>query len=265
MISTEPLALILILLAAFMHHGQICFSTERVIVLESIAETFTEMLQQKAQKFAPGSGVSKEIVSRAQDRLSEAQKKGANFILGDPSYKSPVELCPTIVTGVTRDMSLFDTESFGPTVSVYVVKDDEEAITVANDSLYGLNASIHTTNMSRAITIARRLEFGQVHINSMTTHNERKSVPLPQPEHKLIGTSSVSYRWNKGEWMGAKQFSIRDRRVYPAENGITQYGKRFRKFWNWLEPTDTIQRFGQVIQSVSITQVFSKLSPGWAD
>ena len=160
-----------------MHHGQICFSTERVIVLESIAETVIELLQKKAQSFATGSGVSKEIVNRAQDRLSEAQKMGARFILGDPSYKSSVELRPTIVTGVTRDMSLFDTESFGPTVSVYVAKDDEEAIKMANDSSYGLNASIHTTNMSRAIKVARRLEFGQVHVNSMTTHNERMKVP----------------------------------------------------------------------------------------
>ena len=101
-------------------------------------------------------------------------------------------------------MSLFDTESFGPTVSVYVVEDDEEAITIANDSLYGLNASIHTTNMSRAIKIARRLEFGQLHINSMTTHNERKLIPSLHAEHKLTGTSSVSHRWNKREWVGTE-------------------------------------------------------------
>ncbi len=196
--------LILKLLVAFMHHGQICFSTERVIVLESIAESFIELLKRKAQNFAPGSGVSKEIVSKAHDRLCEAQNKGASFILGDQTYKGPAELCPTIVTGVTRDMSLFDTESFGPSVSVYVVKDDEEAIAVANDSLYGLNASIHTANISRAITVARQLEFGQVHINSMTTHNERMSINPHRSKHELTRTSSVSYRWDQGKWMGAK-------------------------------------------------------------
>lgn len=225
-----------------MHHGQICFSTERVIVLESIAESFIELLQRKAQHFTPGSGVSKEMVSKAHDRLSEAQRKGARLILGDQTYKGPAELRPTIVTGVTRDMSLFDEESFGPSVSVYVVKDDKEAIAVANDSLYGLNASIHTANISRAITVARQLEFGQVHINSMTTHNERKSISFFYPDHKLTCTSSISYRWNKRKWMGTEQFSIWDRRIYSAKNGITQPGKRFRKFWVWLKMTCTVQR-----------------------
>lgn len=170
-----------------MHHGQICFSTERIIVLESIAENFIELLKEKAQSFAPGSGVSKEVVRKAHDRLSEAQKKGAKFIFGGPTYKGPAELHPTIVTGVTRDMSLFDTESFGPSTSVYIVKDDKEAIAVANDSVYGLNASIHTTNMNRAITVARQLEFGQVHVNSLTAHNEGNLIP----SHPLTGNTSL--------------------------------------------------------------------------
>lgn len=189
---------------AFMHHGQICFSTERVIVLESIAETFMELLQRKAQDFAPGSGVSREIVSRAHDRLCDAQKRGARFVFGTEDYKGPAELCSTIVTGVNRDMSLFDTESFGPSVSVYVVKDDEEAIAVANDSSFGLNSSVHTADISRAITIARRLEFGQVHINSMTTHNERESITCHPPKHRLTCASGVSGWWDQRKWMGAE-------------------------------------------------------------
>ena len=82
-------------------------------------------------------------------------------------------------------MSLFDIESFGPSTSVYIVKDDKEAIAVANDSVYGLNASIHTTNMNRAITVARQLEFGQVHVNSLTAHNEGDSITSLDWEHKL--------------------------------------------------------------------------------
>lgn len=195
-----------------MHHGQICFSTERVVILDSIAEDFLDLLQEKAQSFTPGSGVSRDMVSRAYDRLSEAQEKGARFIVGSPSYKGPTELCPTIVTGITEEMSLFGTESFGPTVSVYVAKDDEEAITIANDSLYGLNASIHTTNMSRAITIARQLEFGQVHINSMTTHNERKLVSFPQPGDKLTGPAAFPIGGTKGSGWGRNnsQFGIEE-------------------------------------------------------
>ena len=170
----HPAALFLGLICAiaFMHHGQICFSTERIIVLESIADKFIELLKEKAHGFAPGSGVSAEVVRKAHDRLVEAEQKGATFILGGPKYTGPAELLPTIVTGVTKDMSMFDIESFGPSVSVYVVKDEDEAIRAANDSVYGLNASVHTTDMYRAIRVGRQLEFGQVHVNSPTPHNE---------------------------------------------------------------------------------------------
>jgi acyl-CoA reductase-like NAD-dependent aldehyde dehydrogenase len=157
---------------AFMHHGQICFSTERIIVLESVADKFIELLKLKAEGFAPGSGASGDIVRNAHDTLVDAEKKGAKFLIGGPKYTGPAELLPTIVTGVTRDMRIFDIETFGPSVSVYVVKDDEAAIEAANDSVYGLNASIHTRDMNRAINVGRQLEFGQVHVNSLTAHNE---------------------------------------------------------------------------------------------
>ena len=133
---------------------------------------FIELLKLKAKGFAPGSGVSEEVVRKAHDTLVEAEEKGARFIIGGPKYTGPAELLPTIVTGVTRDMRIFDVETFGPSVSVYVVKDDESAIEAANDSFYGLNASIHTRDMHRAIKMGRRLEFGQIHVNSLTAHNE---------------------------------------------------------------------------------------------
>ena len=162
-----------------MHHGQICFSTERIIVLESIADKFIPMLKEHGESYAPGSGVSAEVVGNAHKRLVEAQEKGAKFILGGPKYTGPAELLPTIVTGVTKDMAMFDLESFGPSVSIYVVKDDEEAIAVANNSSFGLNASIHTSDMYRAVKVSRRLEFGQVHVNSSTAYNEGKDSSYP--------------------------------------------------------------------------------------
>ena len=113
-----------------------------------------------------------DIVRKAHDSLLEAEAKGASFLVGGPKYAGPAELVPTIVENVSESMTIFDTESFGPSVSLYVVKDDEAAIKAANNSAYGLNASIHTMNMQRAINVGRRLEFGQVHVNNLTTHNE---------------------------------------------------------------------------------------------
>lgn len=155
-----------------MHHGQICFSTERIIILKDVAVEFIELLKQKAVAFEPGSGVSETVVRTAYERLVEAEEKGAKFLCGGPKYATHSELVPTILTDVTEDMSIFDTESFGPSVSVYVARDEEHAIELANNSVYGLNASVHTTNMYRATTVARQLQFGQIHVNSLTAHNE---------------------------------------------------------------------------------------------
>ena len=179
-----------------MHHGQICFSTERIIILEAVATNFIELLKEKASGFSPGSGVSTDIVQKAHESLVDAERKGAKFILGGPKYTGPAELLPTIVTGVTRDMTIFDIETFGPSVSVYVVKDDLEAIKVANDSVYGLNASIHSMNMYRAIKVGRQLEFGQVHVNSLTAHNEgmRQSTFFPFYKMHAYRFSDIPYR-----------------------------------------------------------------------
>lgn len=115
------------------------------------------------------------MVKNSNDKLLEAQEKGAKFLVGGPSFdgKTP-SLKPTIVTGVTKAMKIFDEESFGPSVSLYVVKNDQEAIDLANVSEYGLNAAVHSTNMERAINVARALEVRQCHINNITEHDERE-------------------------------------------------------------------------------------------
>lgn len=71
-------------------------------------------------------------------------------------------------------MDLYDQEAFGPSAALYIAQDDAHAIEIANDTQYGLNAAIHTTNLHRALEMAKELETGQVHINNMTPHDERK-------------------------------------------------------------------------------------------
>ena len=118
------------------------------------------------------------IVQKAHDSLVDAKEKGATFLVGGPTYAGNAELVPTIVQNVTENMTIFDNETFGPSSSLYVAENEDEAIRMANNSRYGLNAAIHTTNMQRAIRVGRRLEFGQVHVNNMTTHNEGQLLSL---------------------------------------------------------------------------------------
>ncbi|OCT50234.1 Vanillin dehydrogenase [Cladophialophora carrionii] len=183
---------------AFLHHGQLCFSTERVIVVESVAKRFQELLKQKAPNFPPGSGVSQQILGASLDKLRDAQQKGATFLVGGPEMASHSSLVPTIVTGVTKEMQVSDEEAFGPSFSLSVAKDDREAIQMANDTKYGLNAAIHSTNMQHALEVAREIDTAQIHINSMTAHDE--------PTLPVGGMKGSGWGRNNGLW-GLREFT----------------------------------------------------------
>lgn len=157
---------------ALNNHGQVCFSTERIIVLKPVADQFIELLKKKALEHPPHTEVSNRIVRNAFDMLSEAQDKGANFILGKPEYFSESSLAPALLTGVTPDMKIWDEESFGPS-TIIVAQSDEEAIRVVNESKYGLEASVFTQDMKRAIELAHQFQVGRVRINGNS--HERKS------------------------------------------------------------------------------------------
>jgi acyl-CoA reductase-like NAD-dependent aldehyde dehydrogenase len=157
-----------------MHHGQICFSTERIIVHKEIAEKFIPILLQKAKGLRTGHGATLDIVQKAHDKLTEASEKGATFLLGRPQYLDHANLVPTFVQGVTKEMSMWDEETFGPSASIFVAESDDDAVGIANDSKYGLNAAIHTMDTLRAIEVGRRLEVAQVHVNALTEHDERE-------------------------------------------------------------------------------------------
>lgn len=98
---------------------------------------------------------------------------------------------PTIITGVKPTDDISDQETFGPSASLYVVENEEEAIQLANKSAYGLNASIHTTQYLKGLALARDLDYGQVHIN-MTTVYDQSTLPIGGV--KGSGWGSVSIR-----------------------------------------------------------------------
>jgi len=81
-------------------------------------------------------------------------------------------LTPSIITDVTKDMDIFDEESFGPSVAVYVVDDEEEALRLVNASAYGLVGAVHTRDMHRGLQLAKRMEVGISHVNGATAFDE---------------------------------------------------------------------------------------------
>ncbi|KAF2186269.1 aldehyde dehydrogenase [Zopfia rhizophila CBS 207.26] len=158
-------------LGAVMNHGQICFSTERIIVHRPVAKKFQELLVKAVEGVDSHSGaaVTEGIAKHAEEVLKDSQEKGDKFLVGGVDYRKPLSLKPTIVLE-PKSSRIVDEETFGPSASLYIVENDEAAIELANKSAYGLNATIWSTNMERAMRMARELEYGQVHINSISVY-----------------------------------------------------------------------------------------------
>ena len=160
---------------AMMNHGQVCFSTERIIVHEKVAEEFKKLVTKAFESNAAiaGSAVTEGIATHAHDVLVDAKNHGAEFLVGGPEWVNgdrKTSLKPALVLHPKKDARIKDEETFGPSASLYVVASDEEAIDLANDSSYGLNACVHTSNMERGLKMSKELEYGQVHINSITVY-----------------------------------------------------------------------------------------------
>lgn len=142
-------------------------STERIVVQRGIADQFRQKVAENAEKLfgkdAPALGlVNAAAVTKNKKLVSDAVSRGANVLFGDANANESVSTCmrPIIVDGVTKEMDLYATESFGPTVSLIVVDTEDEAIAVANDTEYGLTAAVYTQNLFRGLRVAKQIESG---------------------------------------------------------------------------------------------------------
>ncbi|MGZ2487793.1 acyl-CoA reductase-like NAD-dependent aldehyde dehydrogenase [Rhizobium pisi] len=164
---------------AYMNQGQICMSTERIIVDAKVADAFVEKLAAKAKALPVGDPrghvvlgalVTPEAAERVQEMVDDALAKGAVLMAGGKHSGSIMEA--TLVDHVTPAMRIYSEESFGPAKSVIRVNGDEEAIRVANDTEYGLSSAVFSRNVVRAMAVARRIESGICHINGPTVGDE---------------------------------------------------------------------------------------------
>jgi acyl-CoA reductase-like NAD-dependent aldehyde dehydrogenase len=198
-------------LGATMNHGQICFSTERVIVLESVASEFQERLvaaMGNIKSEMVGGAVSEGIARHAQDVIRDAEEKGDTVVFAtaddsdatqDKKHASATALPPALVLNPSSDSRIFDEETFGPSASLYVVKTDEEAVELANRSAYGLNATVWTRDMARFLKMSRELEYGQVHANTVSVYTS--------PTGSQGGVKNSGFGRTNGKW-GLEEFMV---------------------------------------------------------
>jgi acyl-CoA reductase-like NAD-dependent aldehyde dehydrogenase len=201
----------------FMHAGQTCMSTERILVHESLYDKFLSGYKAAVAKLYPDDGPAplmtmSSTTEKNRSLIDDAISKGAQaFTVGDSSSQSsnaksedsrhPRRLRPTILTKVTSEMDIYHTESFGPTVSVLSVKSDDEALSIANDTSYGLSGAVFTKDLRRGLRIAQGLESGAVHINKMTVHDE---CGLPHGGFKASGWGRFNSQMGVEEFLQTK-------------------------------------------------------------
>ena len=165
---------------AFLNQGQICMSTERIIVVASVADEFVRQFGAKARampsgdpregKTPLGAVVDRQTVIHVNELIDDAIAKGAKVVSGGKAES--VFMPATVVDEVTAAMRLYSEESFGPVVGVIRATDEANAIRLANDSEYGLSAAVFTRDVARGLRVARQIRSGICHINGPTVHDE---------------------------------------------------------------------------------------------
>jgi len=174
--------------------GQVCISAKRFIIQKKIANEFirelTKNFEEIRNKIGPLSG--KKILETIEDQVNSSVKMGAKIITGGKRIaKKGYFYPPTIVTNVTKKMPLYFEEAFGPVATIFIVEDDAEAIKIANDTKFGLGASVWTNNKKRAQLFIEELESGSVFINNKVTSNIR--LPFGGSKNSGYGRELSSY------------------------------------------------------------------------
>ncbi len=164
---------------AFMNQGQICMSTERIVVDEKIADAFVEKFAAKAKSLPIGNPrgnvvlgalVDQAPVDKVNELIKDAVEKGAKLVIGGHNDGTIMEA--TILDHVTPKMRIYSEESFGPVTTVVRGKGVDELVRIANDTEYGLSSAVFGADIARAIKVARRIESGICHINGTTVDDE---------------------------------------------------------------------------------------------
>ncbi|KAA0207817.1 aldehyde dehydrogenase family protein [Ignavibacteria bacterium CHB1] len=182
--------------AGFYHQGQCCEGGTRLLIQETIYNDFIARLKTKIEKMKIGNPmdkgtdigpvVSEEQFNKVLNYIKIAKDEGAELLTGGERYGTTgFFIKPTAFINVRNEMRNAQEEIFGPVISIIKFKDDNEAIIIANDSIYGLGGAVWSANESRALQLAAKLKAGTVWINEYHLLNER--VPFGGYKQSGIG------------------------------------------------------------------------------
>jgi len=208
--------------------GQVCMSVERVYVEAPVAEAFTQKLVSRVRALRVGpNGADAEIdigpftsphqVDVVERHLADAVAKGARVLTGGRRRGDAPGIFfePTVVADVDHSMLLMREETFGPVIPVMVVRDAEEAVRRANESAYGLSASVWTSDVPRGIELAQRLESGNACVNECLVSAGVPALPFGGVKQSGVGT-------RHGGAEGVRQFCVRQAILIEARQRKTE-------------------------------------------
>ncbi|MYR23598.1 aldehyde dehydrogenase family protein [Streptomyces sp. SID6137] len=178
----------------FVHQGQVCMAANRVLVDRSVADEFTEKFVAKVRTLKVGDPSDPEtvigpVINSAQANavsgvVEQALAEGATALVHGGTTNNLVE--PSVLTGVPADSPLLQQEVFGPVVFLVPFDGEEEAVRIVNDTPYGLSGAVHTGNIERGVSFAKRVDTGMFHVNDGTVHDE-PIVPFGGEKHSGVG------------------------------------------------------------------------------
>ncbi|UCD18659.1 MAG: NAD-dependent succinate-semialdehyde dehydrogenase [Candidatus Zixiibacteriota bacterium] len=170
--------------ARMINTGQSCIAAKRFIVVEPMVRQFEEQQTAIMQSMQVGDPLNEEtkvgplarmdLVDDLDRQVQESIRQGARLLCGGKRADRPGAFyLPTVLTDVKKGMPVYEQETFGPVSAIIPVKDTEEAITVANDSDFGLGGSVWTRDPKKGEEVARKIESGAVFVNGMTKSDPR--------------------------------------------------------------------------------------------
>ncbi len=202
--------------ARMLNNGQSCIAAKRFIVVEKVYDKFEKLFVDKTSKIKIGDPMSKEtelgplaredLLLELHEQVEQSVKKGAKLLLGGKRLDRKGYFYPaTILTNVKTGMPAYDEELFGPVASVIKAKDEKEAITVANDTKFGLGASLWTNDRNKAKELASKIDSGSVFINGMVKSDPR----LPFGGVKISGYGRELSHYGIKEFVNIKTVWIK--------------------------------------------------------
>lgn len=205
----------------FINCGQSCIASKRFIVSKKIASEFIEKFIHNTSRLSIGDPmaietdigplVNREALENISSLVDDAKRKGADVLLGgEGTGNNGYFYKPTILSGITPDMRIAREETFGPVAPITIFEDEKDALRIANDSEFGLGASIWTENLNKAETMSRQIESGIVTVNNVVISDPR----IPFGGIKSSGYGRELSRYGMLEFVNIKSVRFYDNLIH---------------------------------------------------